>query len=193
MMQTLRHLFLALCGLAFAGLAWADTPAEQGPEASVRETAETSPSEAAAAEGAAEDAATEQGPAEDPTALYDKTIRWATASEVDNFGYDIYRGESPEGPFERLTEDPIAGAGTTDEPSYYTYVDEGLDPSKDYYYYIESISMFGQRERFTPVQKVPARHPGTEPDDARDSSEEADSPEEADSSSGAQGSEEPED
>ena len=38
-----------------------------------------------------------------------KTLKWATASEVDNFGYDVYRGESSEGPFERRTEEPVLG------------------------------------------------------------------------------------
>lgn len=85
-----------------------------------------------------------------------KTIKWATASEVDNFGYDVYRSENEDGPFDRLTEDPIEGAGTTDEPSYYQFVDDTIDPRKDYYYYVESISIHGERERFTPVQKVEA-------------------------------------
>lgn len=85
-----------------------------------------------------------------------KTIKWATASEVDNFGYDVYRSEKEDGPFDRLTEDPIEGAGTTDEPSYYKFVDDTIDPRKDYYYYVESISIHGERERFTPVQRVKA-------------------------------------
>ena len=81
------------------------------------------------------------------------TLKWATASEVDNFGYDVYRGESEEGPFERVTKEPIEGAGTTDEISRYVFVDDTIDPHKTYYYYVESISMEGVRERFTPVGK----------------------------------------
>lgn len=113
-----------------------------------------------------DDSATTEEAASEDDAPYDKTIRWATASEVDNFGYDVYRGESADGPFTRLNAEPIAGAGTTDEPSYYTYVDQGLDPGKDYYYYVESISMHGQREIFTPIQKVAAKRPA---DSATDS------------------------
>jgi len=83
-----------------------------------------------------------------------RTIKWKTASELDNFGFDVYRGESEEGPFTRLTEQPILGAGTSDAPSSYQYVDDTIDPDKTYYYYVESISNNGVRERFTPIYEV---------------------------------------
>jgi hypothetical protein len=86
-------------------------------------------------------------------------VKWSTATELDNFGYDVYRGESLEGPFVRITEQPIEGAGTTDEPSYYEYVDDTIDPGRPYWYYVESISMGGIRERFTPVIEAPAKRP----------------------------------
>ena len=86
--------------------------------------------------------------------VYQNTIKWSTASEVDNFGFDVYRGSTAEGPFERLNEDPIAGGGTTDEPRYYEYVDDTIDPRETYYYYVESISMSGVREKFTPIGKA---------------------------------------
>ena len=82
---------------------------------------------------------------------YSNTIKWSTASEVDNFGYDVYRGDSVDGPFERLTEEPVEGAGTSDEVNRYSFVDDTIDPTKTYYYYVESISMSGVREHFTPV------------------------------------------
>ncbi len=131
-----------------------------------QEPSTDSPADQAAAEEATQEGDDKaQGDDLNEDGTYNKTIRWATASEVDNFGYDIFRGLSEDGPFERITEEPIAGAGTTDEPSYYTHVDEGLDPSVDYYYYIESISMHGVRERFTPIQKVAARQPAEESQD----------------------------
>ena len=86
-------------------------------------------------------------------------LKWATASEVDNFGYDVYRGTSAEGPFERLTKDPIPGAGTTDEPQKYSFVDETIDPYVTYFYYVESISLAGERERFTPVIQAKPKLP----------------------------------
>ncbi|HEV7669792.1 MAG TPA: hypothetical protein VGS22_14815 [Thermoanaerobaculia bacterium] len=87
------------------------------------------------------------------------TVRWSTASEVENFGYDVYRGESETGPFVRLTSKPIPGAGTSDEPHKYSYEDRDIDPTKDYWYYVESVSYSGVREHFTPVQKAKAKQP----------------------------------
>ena len=85
------------------------------------------------------------------------TIRWTTASEVENFGFDVYRSTSEDGPFERITPDPIPGAGTTDEPQSYVYVDDTIDPTVGYYYYLESISMQGVRERFSPINYSPPK------------------------------------
>ena len=89
-------------------------------------------------------------------------IKWSTASEVDNFGYNVFRGTSEDGPFERVNEEIIEGAGTTDLTSRYEFVDRTIDPRRAYWYYVESISMNGTRERFTPVVRVAPKLP---PDD----------------------------
>lgn len=85
------------------------------------------------------------------------TPKWTTASESDNFGYDVYRGDGEKGPFAKLTKQPILGAGTTDETHKYQFVDDTIDPCKDYWYYVEAISTHGARETFTPVFKAPAK------------------------------------
>lgn len=124
----------------------------------------------------------EAAPAEVPAAAAEPAkerellnrVKWRTASEVDNFGYDVYRGESPEGPFERINPEVIEGAGTTDEPTSYEFVDRDIDPRRGYYYYVESISMNGVRERFTPVgfakPKIESKSPDEEGEDQPDSS-----------------------
>lgn len=86
-------------------------------------------------------------------------LKWSTASEVDNFGFDIYRSLSEDGPFDRITSQAIPGAGTVDEPRYYEFVDDTIEAGVDYYYYIESISVDGIRERFSPIIRAPAKHP----------------------------------
>ncbi|HET6631276.1 MAG TPA: hypothetical protein VFG73_01030 [Rhodanobacteraceae bacterium] len=85
------------------------------------------------------------------------TAKWTTASEQDNFGYDVYRGESKDGPFVKLTKQPIPGGGTTDETHHYKFVDDTIDPCKAYWYYVESIDTSGRHEKFTPTYKAPAK------------------------------------
>lgn len=101
------------------------------------------------------------GSAVEPAEVFENTIKWSTASEVDNFGFDVYRSESKEGPFVRINEQVIEGAGTTDEPRYYEFVDATIDPRKTYFYYVESISMSGTREQFTPIGKASPKVPGS--------------------------------
>ena len=128
-----------------------------GCSARVVEAPSVQPTPAAAEQPASEpaapaDPASEAEPAEEPMPeKFENTLKWTTASELDNFGYDIYRGDSEEGPFERLTEEPLPGAGTTDEPTDYKFVDDTIDPYKTYWYYVESISLSGEREKFTPI------------------------------------------
>ncbi len=104
-------------------------------------------------------------------------LKWSTATESDNFGYDIYRGDSEDGPFERLNPDPILGAGTTDKRSTYEFVDDTIEPDTTYWYYLESISMSGVKERFTSVFKK-------EPKSKQASSEPESDPEEGEGDPG---------
>ena len=82
-------------------------------------------------------------------------IKWKTASEQENFGYDIYRADSEEGEYKIVNEDTLEGAGTTVDESKYEFHDDNIDPCEIYYYYIESIAMNGTREAFTP--KFPSK------------------------------------
>lgn len=93
-------------------------------------------------------------PAEERVA---NTPRWSTASEQDNFGFEVFRSDSETGEFAKLTKDPILGAGTTDESHKYSFRDDTIDPCKEYWYYVESISTAGVREKFTPTFKAPAK------------------------------------
>ncbi|MET0226839.1 MAG: hypothetical protein ABW187_10385 [Dokdonella sp.] len=85
------------------------------------------------------------------------TARWSTASEQDNFGYEVFRSDSEKGEFKKLTKDPILGAGTSDETHKYEYRDDTIDPCREYWYYVESISTKGSREKFTPTFRAPAK------------------------------------
>ncbi len=79
------------------------------------------------------------------------TLRWSTASEFENYGYHVYRSRSSDGPFDRLTDEAVEGAGTTDLEQHYSYSDETAEVDVCYFYFVESISVHGTRKRITPV------------------------------------------
>lgn len=79
------------------------------------------------------------------------TLRWVTQSEEDNFGYDVFRGLNEQGPFARINNRSILGAGTTDMPQHYDYNDTAIATGVVYWYYVESISLTGERTRLTPI------------------------------------------
>ena len=85
------------------------------------------------------------------------TARWTTASEQDNFGFDVYRSDTENGEFKKLTKDPIVGAGTSDETHKYEYRDDSVDPCREYWYYVEGVSTSGTREKFTPTFRAPPK------------------------------------
>jgi hypothetical protein len=74
-------------------------------------------------------------------------IVWRTESELNNLGFDVYRGESIDGPFTKVTPALIKGAGTDSTPHSYKFIDESVGVSTTYYYYLENISFDGARDR----------------------------------------------
>ena len=86
-----------------------------------------------------------------PFSVSPNLIRWVTQSEDEVFGYDVYRGANESGPFQRINAEIILGAGTTDLPQRYVYSDEAIEAGKVYWYYVESISLSGERSRLTPT------------------------------------------
>ena len=86
------------------------------------------------------------------------TARWTTASEQNNFGFDVYRGDSEKGEFKKLNKESILGAGTSDETHKYEFRDDTIDPCKEYWYYVEGINTNGTHEKFTPTFRAPPKH-----------------------------------
>jgi hypothetical protein len=81
------------------------------------------------------------------------TLKWSTASEVDNYGFLVLRGDEEKGPFRVLTAKAIPGAGTSEVPREYRYEDLDVTLGRVYFYYLESISSQGAKEKFSPILK----------------------------------------
>ncbi|MCQ4165679.1 hypothetical protein [Tahibacter harae] len=164
-MRKILPSFVVLLSLAACSSPPQDAKPAAAPAAPAAAPAKPAQNAPATAEGAAAPAApapVPEGACGDQSALPKEqrlanTPRWTTASEVDNFGYEVFRGEAEAGPFAKLGDKPILGAGTTDETRKYEYRDDTIDPCRDYWYYVESIATDGTREKFTPVFKAPAK------------------------------------
>ena len=94
-------------------------------------------------------------------------IAWTTQSESGNAGWNVYRGDSPEalqnGDAFLVNGSLIDGAGTTSEPTNYTFTDEYVySTNTSYYYWLESVSISGVTENHGPVQLyIPNNNPGS--------------------------------
>jgi hypothetical protein len=82
----------------------------------------------------------------------DVLLRWLTATEIDNIGFNLYRAESADGEPTRLNSDLIAAA-TPGSPigAEYDYLDRTAAPGASYYYWLETVGSQGQTARFGPA------------------------------------------
>ena len=82
-------------------------------------------------------------------------IKWATASEVDNAGFILWRSLTRDRGFTRLNTALIAGAGTTGERTDYAFTDKTAEAGIAYVYRLEEVSLAGHRETLA-MQRVKA-------------------------------------
>jgi hypothetical protein len=95
---------------------------------------------------------------EAPAEVLHNTLTWKTG-DVSNFGYDIFRAESEAGPFVKVNPQPVPGTLQPGKVQTFQYEDRAIDPRKAYWYYVESITLQGERLKFTPILKAPAKLP----------------------------------
>ena len=79
------------------------------------------------------------------------TVEWSTASELDTVGFNLLRGESPDGPFEQVNEALIPSTGDTLTGGSYRYEDSTVIAGKTYYYMLEEIESNGNSNRHGPI------------------------------------------
>jgi len=78
-------------------------------------------------------------------------VEWSTASELNTAGFNLYRSDSPDGPFTRLNEylipaspDPLLG-------SSYAFTDTNVVAGRTYYYQLEDVETGGATTRHGPI------------------------------------------
>jgi len=85
------------------------------------------------------------------------SLYWATASETDVNGFNIYRNTEDSFIYaDKINVDLIAGSGTTTETTEYSFTDETADPYyTTYYYWLQVINFGGTPDKFGPFKYIP--------------------------------------
>jgi len=83
------------------------------------------------------------------------TLNWVTETEVDNAGFNIYRATAENGPYVKINDSLIAGAGSSTAGAAYEFVDENLKNRKTYYYKLEDIDLNGTSNMHGPGSATP--------------------------------------
>jgi hypothetical protein len=85
-------------------------------------------------------------------------IDWSTETEINTAGFNIYRGESPDGPFDiKINEQLIPPSPDPVTGGKYNYVDNTAQIGKLYYYQLEEVERNGTQ---TKLGVTPARAGG---------------------------------
>lgn len=84
-------------------------------------------------------------------------IEWATSSELDTAGYNLYRSEVNGDGDERLNTDLIPASTDPLVGGDYEFEDQTVQPGKEYRYYLEEVETSGQKNRHGPISVKAAR------------------------------------
>ncbi len=80
-------------------------------------------------------------------------VIWETASELDNRGFNLYRGTSPDG-WDRRLNDALIPSQSQGSPAgfFYTWTDQAdLTPGTTYYYWLQDMDLSGALTTHGPV------------------------------------------
>lgn len=80
-------------------------------------------------------------------------VRWETGSEIDTFGFALYRGETPDrSTATQITTAVIASTSTNTSGTAYQFADLTAIPGQIYYYWLQEIETTGIRNEHGPVR-----------------------------------------
>jgi peptidase C25-like protein len=91
----------------------------------------------------------------------DSSVRldWETGAEMDNLGFNVYRGLGANGPWQKLTAQLIPGLGSSPDGAPYSYTDSGLANGTTYFYLLEDVDTRGKTRSHGPVSATPRPGP----------------------------------
>jgi hypothetical protein len=78
-------------------------------------------------------------------------VNWQTAQEISNMGFNLYRAEDPGGPYVRINRALIPGLSFSASGRSYGFTDTNVVLGNLYYYKLEDIDVYGQRNLHGPI------------------------------------------
>jgi len=81
-------------------------------------------------------------------------VEWATASEVDTAGFNLYRSRSSDGPFTRINDHLIPASPDRIIGGSYVFIDTDVVAGRTYYYQLEDVELDGASTRHGPIEVV---------------------------------------
>ncbi|MCX5904611.1 MAG: hypothetical protein NTV89_14355 [Proteobacteria bacterium] len=82
-------------------------------------------------------------------------IQWATESEIDNAGFNIYRAELENVEYAKINTSLIPAQGSSTQGASYEFIDNDVLNRKTYYYKLEDIDLNGASTMHGPVSATP--------------------------------------
>ncbi len=78
-------------------------------------------------------------------------VSWATGQEVENKGFNLYRGGSPSGPWVKLNAGLIPSDSWSGEGRGYEFIDTAASRGAIYYYKLEDVDASGTHTQHGPI------------------------------------------
>jgi len=79
-------------------------------------------------------------------------VEWSTASELDTAGFNLYRSDSPDGPFARVNRELIPASPDPLLGGSYSFTDTDVVAGHTYYYQLEDVETSGTTTRHGPIE-----------------------------------------
>ena len=83
------------------------------------------------------------------------TLKWVTATEIDNAGFNILRAESENGEYVQINKSLIPAKGSATQGSSYMFVDTEAANRMTYYYKLQDIDLNGTATMHGPESATP--------------------------------------
>jgi hypothetical protein len=83
-------------------------------------------------------------------------VEWTTATEIDNAGFNLYRGLAKDMWSTRLNDELLPAQGDELQGASYAFTDESITPEVTYYYWLEDMDLDGKATIHGPASPASA-------------------------------------